>query len=76
MNAPQDGSSVHIMRAVRLFIRQSTRQDTERVADVLRKAARWLQRSGMAVWRDDELVPSRIAADVDAGLFFIAECDN
>jgi GNAT superfamily N-acetyltransferase len=30
----------------------------------------------MAMWREDELVPSRIAADVDAGLFFIAECDS
>src|SRR5438105_8208928 len=29
----------------------------------------------MAMWRDDELLPSRIATDVGAGLFFIAECD-
>ena len=28
------------------------------------------------MWRDDELVPSRIATDVEAGLFFIAECDG
>jgi GNAT superfamily N-acetyltransferase len=61
---------------MRPFIRQATRQDTEKVADVLREAARWLQRSDMAMWRDDELVPSRIAADVNAGLFFIAECDG
>ena len=61
---------------MRPFIRQATRQDTEKVADVLREAARWLQRSEMAMWRDDELVPSRIAADVNAGLFFIAECDG
>ena len=47
-----------------------------RIAEVLREAARWLERSGMAIWRDDELVPSRIATDVDAGLFFIAECDG
>jgi GNAT superfamily N-acetyltransferase len=52
------------------------RQDTEMVAEVLREAARWLEQSGMAMWRDDELVPSRIAADVDSGLFFIAECDG
>jgi GNAT superfamily N-acetyltransferase len=30
----------------------------------------------MAMWRDDELIPSRIAPDVDAGLFFIVECDG
>jgi GNAT superfamily N-acetyltransferase len=28
------------------------------------------------MWRDDELVSSRIGADVGAGLFFIAECDG
>jgi GNAT superfamily N-acetyltransferase len=30
----------------------------------------------MAMWRDEELVSSRIAAEVDAGLFFIAECNG
>jgi GNAT superfamily N-acetyltransferase len=76
VNTPEDGSSVHIMRGIRPFIRQATRQDTEKIADVLREAARWLQRSDKAMWRDDELVPSRFAADVNAGLFFIAECDG
>jgi GNAT superfamily N-acetyltransferase len=35
-----------------------------------------LEQSGKAMWQDGELVPSRIVADVDAGLFFIAECDG
>lgn len=43
------------------------------VADILCEAARWLEQSGRAMWRDDELISSRIAADVSAGLFFIAE---
>ncbi|EEF60142.1 GCN5-related N-acetyltransferase [Pedosphaera parvula Ellin514] len=30
----------------------------------------------MAMWRNEELLPSHIAADVDAGLFFIAECNG
>jgi GNAT superfamily N-acetyltransferase len=30
----------------------------------------------MLMWRDDELVESRLAADVAAGLFFVAECDR
>ena len=30
----------------------------------------------MSLWRDDELLPSRIAPDVAAGLFFLAECDG
>ena len=58
------------------FIRQATRQDTEKVAEILCEVVRWLEQSGIAMWRRDELVPSRTAADVDAGLFFIAECDS
>jgi len=60
---------------MRPSIRQATRQDAERVANVLCEAARWLEQSGMPMWRADELLPSRLAADVDAGLFFVAECD-
>lgn len=52
------------------------RQDADIVAAVLREAARWLEQSGMAMWRDDELLPSRVGADVAAGLFFLAECDG
>jgi GNAT superfamily N-acetyltransferase len=59
-----------------LSIRQATQKDTEKVAAVLREAAQWLERSGMAMWRDDELLPARIAADIDSGTFFIAECDG
>ena len=57
-------------------MRQATRLDTEAVAGILGEAARWLQESGRGMWRDDELVPERIAVDVQAGLFFIAECDG
>ena len=28
----------------------------------------------MAMWREDELLPIRIAEDVRSGLFFLAEC--
>jgi GNAT superfamily N-acetyltransferase len=61
---------------MRPLIRQATPQDTEKVADILREAARWLEQSGSMMWRDDELLPARIAADVEAGLFFIAERDG
>ena len=57
-------------------IRQATQQDTANVAEILCEAARWLEQSGRVMWRSDELVASRIKADVDAGLFFIAECDG
>jgi len=54
-------------------IRQAAPQDTVIVADTLGEAASWLRQSGMPLWRDDELVPTRIAAEVNAGLFFLAE---
>jgi GNAT superfamily N-acetyltransferase len=57
-------------------IRQATRQDIEKVAGILGEAARWLEQRDMSMWRADELLPSRIAEDVDAGLFMIAECDG
>jgi len=46
------------------------------VADILHDAARWLEQAGMphgVMWRDDEMNPARIAADVRAGLYFLAE---
>jgi GNAT superfamily N-acetyltransferase len=61
---------------MRLSIRQATDRDLDAVAGILREAAHWLEKSGMAMWRDDELLPIRIAEDVRSGLFFLAECDG
>jgi len=59
-----------------LHIRQAGPPDTAKVAEILSEAARWLEQRGMLMWRDDELVESRLADDVAAGLLFIAECDR
>ena len=56
-----------------LIIRQATAEDAYLVTGILTEAAQWLTQSGMTMWRDDELVSSRLAADVGAGLFFLAE---
>ena len=61
---------------MRLSIRQATARDLDEVAGILHEAAHWLEESGMAMWRDDELLPIRIAEDVRSGLFFLAECDG
>jgi len=61
---------------MRLSIRQAMPQDIETVTGILRAAARWLEESGMAMWRDDELLPGRIGDEVNLGLFFLAECDG
>jgi GNAT superfamily N-acetyltransferase len=55
------------------LIRRAGLEDFETVASILEEAARWLEQAGMPMWRDDELVVARIAADVAAGLFFLAE---
>lgn len=57
-------------------IRRAAHNDVEEVASVLREAAQWLEQNKMAMWKTDELVSSRIADDIDAGLFFIAECNG
>lgn len=54
-------------------IRRATGQDTAEVSDILKEAARWLDQSGMPLWREGELEPASIAADVANDLFFIAE---
>jgi len=61
---------------MQLSIRQAVPQDVDLVADILREAARWLEDRGIAMWRDDELLSSRIADDVHSGLFFLAECNG
>jgi GNAT superfamily N-acetyltransferase len=57
-------------------IRQATGLDAGSVCEILLGAARWLEQTGAVMWRDDELLPERIAADVEAGSFFVAECDG
>lgn len=47
--------------------------DLDEVAGVLHEAAGWLEERGMAMWREDELLPIRITEDVRSGRFFLAE---
>jgi GNAT superfamily N-acetyltransferase len=54
-------------------IRRATQQDRAEVSDILKEAAHWLEQSGMSLWRESELEPASIAADVAEGRFFIAE---
>ena len=61
---------------MKIEIRQARPDEVEIVAGILGEAARWLTDSGMTMWRDNELIPERIAEDVKAGLFFLACCDG
>lgn len=55
-----------------LQVRQAMPEDAESVADILKEAARWLERSGMSLWQQDELNAVNIAEDVTLGLYFLA----
>ena len=57
-------------------IRQAKAQDVNAVSEILTEAARWLAKSGKPLWMEDELAPTRIATEVDAGLFWLAETDG
>lgn len=57
-------------------ILSATPADTVAVSAILTEAAQWLAQTGQVMWRDSELLPERIAADVAEGLFFLAECDG
>jgi GNAT superfamily N-acetyltransferase len=56
-------------------IRQAGPDDAPTVSSILTEAARWLEESGKGMWRDGELTASKIADDVRAGLFHLAEAD-
>ena len=63
-----------------LTIRQAQIADVPHIISVLREAAAWLDQRGMSLWREGELLPDRItaeiSADVGCGGYFIAECDS
>jgi GNAT superfamily N-acetyltransferase len=54
-------------------IRQATPADAEAVASILIEAAQWLRQAGMPLWQEHDLQAARIAPDITAGLFFLAE---
>lgn len=58
------------------FVRRATIEDAPVVSSILIEAAAWLEQGGSRMWKADELRPDRIAADVSAGLFFVACLDD
>jgi len=61
---------------MKIAIRQAMPRDVKLVSDILGEAALWLDQCGMSLWKVGELSPSNIAHDVNASLFFLAECDG
>jgi GNAT superfamily N-acetyltransferase len=61
---------------MRLTIRQASGEDAAVVVQILQEAASWLEQRGQTLWRDAELQPARIAAEVQQGLYFLAEASG
>jgi len=61
---------------MRIFIEQAMAKDAGTVSNVLLEAAAWLRQRDQSMWRDNELVPEAIAADMAGGLFFVGKHDN
>jgi GNAT superfamily N-acetyltransferase len=57
-------------------IRQAVPADAGTVDQMIREAAAWVDALGVVMWDDGELDAGRIAADVTAGTFFLAEIDG
>jgi GNAT superfamily N-acetyltransferase len=56
-------------------IRLARAEDARTISGILSEAAKWLEESGMRMWRDGELTEESVSADIATGLFYIAESD-
>jgi GNAT superfamily N-acetyltransferase len=62
---------------VDIQIRQATPEDASAVTAILTHAAKWVEAlDGTTMWVEDELAEDRIASEVAAGLFHVAEGDG
>jgi GNAT superfamily N-acetyltransferase len=62
---------------VDLQIRQATLEDAPAVMALLVEAARWVEKlDGTTMWAEGELTDDRVALEVEAGFFFVAEHDG
>jgi GNAT superfamily N-acetyltransferase len=57
-------------------ITQALSADAGTVASILGEAAEWLAARGARMWWPEEVSETRIAPDVDAGLYYLARVDG
>jgi GNAT superfamily N-acetyltransferase len=61
---------------VTVDVRRASSDDAAVVSAILHEAASWLDARGTPLWRADELDDQVVAAEVNAGLFWIAHVDQ
>jgi GNAT superfamily N-acetyltransferase len=60
-----------------LVIREASAADTRLVADTLIEAAKWVEQlDGTVMWVEGELEEDCVRAEVDSGMFIVAEIDG
>jgi GNAT superfamily N-acetyltransferase len=59
-----------------VVVRLAKPPDAGVIDDLLQEASRWVDALGTVMWEAGELAPGRVAAEVAAGQFFVAECDG
>ena len=59
-----------------IAVRQAMPADAPVIEDLLREASRWVDALGVVMWEEGELDSSRIAREVHAGQFFVADVDG
>lgn len=62
----------HTFAAMQLTVEPATLEDCGTVSNILLEATSWLEQRGIPMWRQSEVVASRVRKDVAAGLFFLA----
>lgn len=64
---------VHETEVMDIRIRQASPADVTVIEGLLLDAAAWVDALGVVMWEEGELAHERVAADVAAGQFFVAE---
>jgi GNAT superfamily N-acetyltransferase len=59
-----------------IHIRQATAADTQTIHAMLVEASQWVDALGIVMWQEGEADQERIAAEVEAGQFYIAILDR
>jgi len=59
-----------------VIIRQALPADAAAIQQMLEEAARWVDALGEIMWDEGELSPDRVAREIAAGQFFIAEVEG
>jgi len=59
-----------------VVVRPAQAADAAAIDEMLHEASRWVDALGTVMWEAGELAPGRVAAEVAAGQFFVAEYEG